>query len=108
MEAVMEDNQDQKRPGLTFQSLMLILLLNFLVSIVSISVYDRFFSQKVMAFDIGGYMAEQKRLFFAGKITEEELLRTLDRVDERLRQESKRTLILNGSAVIKNGKYIKP
>ena len=107
MEAVMENNQE-KRPGLTFKSILLILLLNFLISIALISVYDRFFSQKVMAFDISGYMAEQKRLFFAGKITEEELLRTLDRVDERLRQESKRTLILNGSAVIKNGKYIKP
>ncbi len=107
MEAVMENNQE-KRPGLTLKSLMLILLLNILISFVSISVYDRFFSQKVMAFDISGYMAEQKRLFFSGKITEEELLRTLDRVDERLRQESKRTLILNGSAVIKNGKYIKP
>lgn len=107
MEAVMEDNQE-KRPMLTFNGVMLIILLNLLMSIASICVYDRFFSQKVMAFDISGYMAEQKRLFFAGKITEEELLRTLDRVDERLRQESKRTLILNGSAVIKNGKYIKP
>jgi len=103
----MEDNQE-KRPGLTFKNVMMILLLNILMTIASISVYDHFFSQKVMAFDISGYMAEQKRLFFAGKITEEELLRTLDRVDERLRQESKRTLILNGSAVIKNGKYIKP
>ena len=107
MEAAMENN-NKKRPGLTFKSVLLILLLNILMTIASISVYDRFFSQKVMAFDISGYMAEQKRLFFAGKITEEELLRTLDRVDERLRQESKRTLILNGSAVIKNGKYIKP
>ena len=107
VEAAMEDN-NKKRPGLTFKNVMMILLLNFMISIASIAVYDRFFSQKVMAFDVSGYMAEQKRLFFAGKITEEELLRTLDRVDERLRQESKRTLILNGSAVIKNGKYIKP
>ena len=103
----MENNQE-KRPGLTFNGVMWIILLNLFMSTASICVYDRFFSQKVMAFDISGYMAEQKRLFFAGKITEEELLRTLDRVDERLRQESKRTLILNGSAVIKNGKYIKP
>ena len=102
------DKDNRNRPGLTFKSVLLILLLNILVAIASISVYDRFFSQKVMAFDISGYMAEQKKLFFAGKITEEELLRTLDRVDERLKQESKRTLILNGSAVIKNGKYIKP
>jgi hypothetical protein len=107
MEAAMENN-NKKRPGLTLKSILLIFILNILMTIAAISVYDRFFSQKVMAFDISGYMAEQKRLFFAGKITEEELLRTLDRVDERLRQESKRTLILNGSAVIKNGKYIKP
>ena len=102
------ENNKEKRPGLTFKSVMWIILLNLFVSIASICVYDRFFSQKVMAFDISGYMAEQKRLFFAGKITEEELLKSLDRVDERLRQESKNTLILNGNAIIKNGQYIKP
>lgn len=107
MEAAMGNNQE-KGPGLTFKNVMLFIILNLLVSIASIFVYDHFFSQKVMAFDISGYMAEQKRLFFAGKITEEELLKSLDRVDERLRQESKKTLILNGNAVIKNGKYIKP
>mgnify|MGYP006267058481 CR=1 FL=1 len=101
-------NNQEKRPGLTFNSVMSIIFLNLLLSIASIYLYDRLFSQKVMAFDISGYMAEQKRLFFAGKITEEELLKSLDRVDERLRQESKNTLILNGNAVIKNGKYIKP
>jgi hypothetical protein len=107
MGAAMENNKE-KRSGLTFKSVMLIILLNLLVSIASICVYDRLFSQKVMAFDISGYMAEQKRLFFAGKITEEELLKSLDRVDQRLRQESKKTLILNGNSIIKNGQYIKP
>ncbi len=96
------------RLGLSFRSVLIVLLLNVLVSSVSVYVYDRFFSLKVVAFDVRGYMAGQKKLFYEGKITEEELLGGLDRLDAILKQENKNTLILNGDAVIKNAKFIQP
>ncbi len=84
------------------------ILLNILASGGTVYIYDRVFGVKIKAFDIRGYMAEQKKRFYAGKITEEELLNSLDRVEEVLNRESRNTLILNGDAVIRNGQFIKP
>jgi hypothetical protein len=78
------------------------------VSAGTVCVYDRLFGVRIKAFDIRGYMADQKKRFYAGKITEEELLNSLDRVEEVLNRESRNTLILNGDAVIRNGQFIKP
>jgi hypothetical protein len=85
-----------------------VILLNVLVSTGTVYVYDRVFGVKIKAFDIRGYMAEQKKRFYAGKITEEELLSSLDRVEEVLNRESRNTLILNGDAVLRNGQFINP
>ena len=107
----MEDSPEYKatlQTGFTFKSFLLIVLVNIIMSSASLYVYDRYFAQKVVAFDIKGYIAEQKRLFYKGKITEDELLGGLDKVDAFLTKESKNTLILNGEAVIKNAKFIKP
>lgn len=107
----MEDSPEYKatpRTGLTFKSFFLVVLVNIIMSSASLYVYDRYFAQKVVAFDIKGYIAEQKKLFYKGKITEDELLSGLDKVDAFLMKESKNTLILNGEAVIKNAKFIKP
>ena len=82
--------------------------MNVLVSAGTVYVYDRFFGVRIKAFDIRGYMAEQKKRFYAGKITDEELLSSLDRVEEVLNRESRNTLILNGDAVIRNGQFINP
>jgi hypothetical protein len=102
------EGKDDNRKKAAFKTVLFLLLLNVLVSMTTIYVYDRSFAQKVVAFDIRGYMADQKKLFYAGKITEDELLKSLDTLDDFLRRESRNTLILNGDAVVKNAKFIKP
>jgi hypothetical protein len=84
------------------------LLLNIMVSATTVFVYDHYFAQKIAVFDRNGYRDNQKKLFFAGKITEEELFLSLDRVEEALRKESGNTIILNAEAVIRNGKFVQP
>jgi hypothetical protein len=102
------EGRDDNSKKVAFKTGLFLLVLNLFVSAATVCVYDRYFAQKVVAFDIRGYMADQKKLFYAGKITEEELLKSLDRLDDFLRFESGNTLILNGDAVIKNAKFIKP
>jgi hypothetical protein len=84
------------------------ILLNLIVSATTVFIYDQYFAQKVVVFDRNGYRDQQKKLFFAGKITEEELFMSLDRVEELMRRENANTVILNAEAVIRNGKFIKP
>jgi hypothetical protein len=102
------EGKDENSKKVSFKMGLFLLMLNVLVSTTTVYVYDRYFVQKVVAFDIRGYMADQKKLFYAGRITEDELLKSLDKLDDFLRLESRNTLILNGDAVIKNAKFIKP
>ncbi len=95
-----------QRRGLTLKSLAVIVLLNVGVSATTMYVYDRWFALKVATFDIKGYLAGQKKLFYQGKITEEEMFEGLDRVDATLRKEPSNTVIFNGEAVIRNAKPI--
>jgi len=106
------ENETEDRPVYTkkidYKTVLVLLVLNILVSVATVLIYDRYVAQKIVAFDIRGYMTSQKKLFYAGKIGEDELLKSLDRLDGLLRDENKNTLILNGDAVIKNAKFIKP
>lgn len=92
----------------TMRLVALIVLISMLASTASLIIYDRFFALKIVAFDITGFITSQKKQFYEGKITETELLRSLDEVDELLNRENKTTLILNSNAVIRNAKLIKP
>jgi len=93
---------------LSLWSMILIVLLNVVVSLSTVCIYDRYYAQKIKAFDIRGFMADQKKQFYGGKITEDELLKSLDMLDDILKKERKNTIILNNDAVIKNGEFIKP
>lgn len=105
MEEMMEDSG--KKRGILFR-IGICMLLNIMVSAAALFVYDQYFAQKIVAFDRNGYREEQKRLYFSGKITEQELFQSLDRVDEIMRQESGNTIILNAEAVIRNARFIEP
>jgi hypothetical protein len=105
MENKVEKGPEARKSG--WNQLFIIVTLSLLTSIGTVYIYDQYLDQKIVAFDIRGYMADQKKLFYAGKITEEELLSSLDRLDEFLKKESKKTIILNGDAVIKNAKFLK-
>jgi hypothetical protein len=96
------------KTGLTFKTFIIMLTLNVIVSASFIYFYDQKFAVKIKAFDMRGYMVDQKKQFFSGKVTEEELFKSLDRVDEILSQESKNTLILSRDAVLRNAQFIKP
>jgi hypothetical protein len=110
----MEDSPEYKATPKSkkWRFLLLMVLVNVLVSTGSVYVYDRYFAVHVVAFDITGYVMNQKKAFFKKEITEDELYKSLDRVDFLLNsyveKRGKNTLILNGNAVIKNAKFIKP
>ena len=109
----MEDRVEYKAAparGLTFKSLIVVILLNVIVSAASLYVYNRWFAPrvalKIKVFDLKGYLASQKKLFYEGKITEDDLYSGLDRVDAVLKSQSPNTIILNSEAVLGNAETI--
>ena len=60
-------------------------LISVLLTIGILAAYDRYFAQKIVALDVKGYIAKQRDLFLAGKINEDQLKNSFDRL-ERIKE----------------------
>ena len=70
--------------------------------------YDQFFAQKVMTFDLKGYLREQTALIKAGEVTEEQFKDNLDRIEAILNAEKSNHVVLLKDVVVRNGNEISP
>jgi hypothetical protein len=91
---------------LTAGTLILLLIMNTVVSAVSVYIYDRYFAQKVVVIDIRSYMMDRKNLFLTGKISEKQFTESVDNIEKALQKTNKRTVVLLGDAVVRNAEKI--
>ena len=96
-------NQKNK---LTVGAVILLLIVNIIVSIATVSLYDRYFARRVAFIDIRGYMLDRKKLFLAGSITEKQFTESVDEIEKALLKTDKRTVVLLGDAVVRNAEKI--
>jgi len=70
--------------------------------------YDHFLAQKILTFDLNGYLREQTALIKAGQMTEEQFKSNLDRTEALLgaKAEKSRHVILLKDVVMRNGNEI--
>jgi hypothetical protein len=70
--------------------------------------YDQFFAQKILTFDLKGYLHEQTALIKAGEMTEEQFKSNLDRTEALLNAEAEKSrhVILLKDVVMRNGNEI--
>lgn len=88
--------------------LLLCLVMSTAISAGAVFMYDKFFVPKIISIDIKGYLIEQRDLFMAGKIKEEDLVKNMDKLEKIIKDIPKNKIILMGDAVIKNAEVIKP
>lgn len=91
---------------LTAGTLILLLIMNTVVSAVSVYIYDRYFAQKVAVIDIRSYMMDRKNMFLTGKISEKQFAESVDNIEKALQKTNKRTVVLLGDAVVRNAEKI--
>jgi hypothetical protein len=91
---------------LTAGTLILLLIMNTVVSAVSVYIYDRYFAQKVVVIDIRNYMMDRKNMFLTGKISEKQFTESVDNIENTLQKTNKRTVVLLGDAVVRNAEKI--
>ncbi len=91
---------------LTAGTLILLLIMNTVVSAVSVYIYDRYFAQKVVVIDIRSYMMDRKNMFLTGKISEKQFTESVDNIEKALQKTNKRTVVLIGDAVVRNAEKI--
>ncbi len=92
--------------GYSVRMLALCLCMNSVLSVLTFSIYDKYFAQKVAVVDIRGYLMDRKNMFLAGRITEKEFAESVDNIENALRKTNNRTVVLMGDAVVRNAEKI--
>lgn len=99
--------QPKRQPG-TLAMIGICLAVSLGASLATIAGYDRWYAQKVVAVDIKGYIAQQRDNYLAGKLSDEELRKSFDRLEAVITAIPKNRVIIMGDAVVRNAETLKP
>ena len=81
-----------------------VLLIALVVAGITLFTYDRWFTPRVVAFDLKGYLRAQQALLASGEITEAQWRQRLDQLEQVFREQSPNRTILLKEVVLKNGR----
>ena len=93
----------KERPSTT-PGYLEVVLITLVVAGVSLFIYDRWFVDRVVAFDLKGYLRTQQALLTSGEITEAQWQQGLDRLEQVFRVQPPNHTILLKEVVLKNGR----
>ena len=79
-----------------------VLLIALVVAGITLFAYDRWFVDRVVAFDLKGYLRAQQALLTSGEITEAQWQQGLDRLEQVFREQPPNRTILLKEVVLKN------
>ena len=105
MENTTEESQGKPpATGFTKRYLtILVIVVSLVSSLATVTVYDRFLAQKVVAVNVNEFLQGQKDLVLANKITVDDFKANLDRYMAAMRSQPKnRVLILEDVIASKN------
>lgn len=97
-----------KRQPSTLTLIGICLVVSLGASLATIAVYDRWYAQKVVAVDIKGYIAQQRDNYLAGKLNDDDLRKSFDRLEAVITSIPKNRVIIMGDAVVRNAETVKP
>ena len=104
----LEIKEIPQKKGFAVPGWLLTALVSLVVSVLSIFVYDHFFIKKIVSLDIKGYIAEQRDLYLAGKINDEQFRANIDKLEARVKSIPSNQVVIMGDAVVKNAEIVKP
>ena len=81
-----------------------VLFIALAVAGITLFAYDRWFVDRVVAFDLKGYLRAQQALLASGEITEAQWQQGLDRLEQVFREQPPNRTILLKEVVLKNGR----
>ena len=81
-----------------------VLLIALVVAGITLFTYDRWFTPRVVAFDLKGYLRAQQALLASGEITEAQWQQGLERLEQVFRAQPPNRTILLKEVVLKNGR----
>lgn len=88
---------------MNIKQIIITVLISAVVSSGCIFVYDKFFAQKIIMFDLKGYVATLRDLYVAGKMNDEQLKRAIDRIEAIVNSQPKRKIIITSDVLLGGG-----
>lgn len=85
---------------MTLKQILTVALISAVVSAGTLCVYDHFFAQKIVIFDLKGYVATLRDLYLAKKISDEELRKQFDYIEHIVNSVPKRKVIITSDVVL--------
>ena len=107
-EAVSPPPAPSKRHPTLLPMVALCVAISFGASLTAIYGYDRWYVQKIVAVDIKGYIARQRESYLAGKMTDYELKKSLDRLESVITAIPRNRVVIMGDAVVRNAETVNP
>ena len=77
-------------------------------SLATVWCYDRWYAQKIVAVDLKGYIAQQRDSYLAGRINDDDLKKSFDRLEGIITTIPRNRVVIMGDAVVRNAETIKP
>lgn len=81
-------------------------IVSVLVSVGTVCLYDAYYAQKMVVFDLASYLDKQKSEFLAGKTDEEKLREEFAWIKERIDALGEKMIVLSKDMVLSGGKDI--
>ena len=97
----------KRQPGM-IPIVALCLAVSFGASLATIVGYDHWYAQKIVAVDIKGYIAQQRDNYLAGKLNDDELKKSFDRLETVITAIPKNRVVIMGDVVVRNAETVKP
>jgi len=83
-------------------------VISLVISAFSLFIYDHFYAPKIVAFDIKGYMADQRALYLSGKIDDAILKKNLNELQQKIAGMPKNKTIIMGDVVVSQTETLTP
>ena len=87
-------------------SWVMIALLMFMSSTASIMIYDRYYAQKLVAFDLQEYLTKQRMALQNNQITEKQIGENLDVLKAKLDNMPKNQAVITADVVLRNIQFL--
>jgi hypothetical protein len=85
---------------------VMIALLMFMSSTASIMIYDRYYAQKLVAFDLQEYLTKQRMALQNNQMTEKQIGENLDVLKAKLDNMPKNQAVITADVVLRNIQFL--
>ena len=97
----------KEKQGIRLPGIAVCLLMSLAASAATLFIYDHWYAQKIVAVDMKGYITLQRYKYKDGKINDEDLRKTFDKLELEMNGIPKNRVVIMADTAIRNAEVFK-